>query len=55
MSMMIPLADLFNMADASQNNVMMEFIEDKDYSKTGLYMIAVRDIEAGTPLHVHYD
>ena len=31
MSLMIPFADLFNMADASQNNIMMEYIEDKDY------------------------
>ena len=54
MSLMVPFADLFNMADASQNNVMMEYIDDTDYTKTGLYILALRDIKAGTPLLGHY-
>ena len=54
MSFMTPFADLFNMDDASMNNIMMEYIEDKDYMKNGVYMMALTDIDAGTPLRVHY-
>ena len=54
MTLMAPFVDLFNQVDGKDNNVMIEYEDNSDYTKTGFYVRALKNIPAGQPLHAHY-
>ena len=47
MRALVPFVDLINQGIGRDNNVSIQYVEQKDYTKTGFYVRALKDIEAG--------
>ena len=54
MTVLVPFVDLFNQGTDRENNVSIRYEEQKDYTKTGFYVRAVKDIDAGEELLGNY-